>query len=340
MTDLLIPSPVADRSQAIFELTLSLAGVSHVSSNEGGSGLHFEDLVPLYLKACSVEGKTERTVKSYAETLRQFRRACSETGLPEQVNIFSPAHVYLFLGWVKDRGVTAGTQHRRQRETKAFFSWCRRMSYIQDNPFMRVPMVRREQKVVQPFSKEDIIRLLAATEPASYVGCRMRAMILFLLDTGVRSSELVSLRLEDLFFDQHRVRVLQGKGRKQRWTAISDIAITCLRDYLDRYRGWQAGRLFQTFDGRPLKNHHMNVMFSRHAFQAGVKQGNPHRFRHTFATWAIRASARELDVQYLLGHSSPLMVRRYSATYDSEQAAANHSLFSPASQLGNLSPSI
>jgi integrase len=77
----------------------------------------------------------------------------------------------------------------------------------------------------------------------------------------------------------------------------------------------------------------MNVMFSRHAFQAGVRQGNPHRFRHTFATWAIRASARELDVQYLLGHSSPLMVRRYSATYDSEQAAANHILFSPADQL-------
>ena len=60
--------------------------------------LNLEDLVPLYLKACSVEGKTDRTVKSYAETLRQFRRACAETGLPEQVKLFSPAHVYLFLG--------------------------------------------------------------------------------------------------------------------------------------------------------------------------------------------------------------------------------------------------
>ncbi len=77
----------------------------------------------------------------------------------------------------------------------------------------------------------------------------------------------------------------------------------------------------------------MNVMFSRHGQSARVTQVNPHRFRHTFATWAIRASARELDVQYLLGHSSSVMVRRYSATYDSEQAAANHAAFSPASQL-------
>ena len=74
-------------------------------------------------------------------------------------------------------------------------------------------------------------------------------------------------------------------------------------------------------------------MFSRHALLAGVAQANPHRFRHTFATWAIRASARELDVQYLLGHSSPMMVRRYSATYDSEQAASHHAAFSPAMQL-------
>ena len=198
---------------------------------------------------------------------------------------------------------------------------------------MRVPMVRREQKVVQPFSKEDVSRLLAATEPLTCVGSRLRAMIYFLLDTGVRSSDLVSLWLDDVFFDGHRVRVLQGKGKKQRWTAISEIALEALRAYLDAFRGWADGPLFQTFDGRPLRHHHMNVIFTRFGLQAGVPQVNPHRFRHTFATWAIRASARELDVQYLLGHSSSLMVRRYSATYDSEQAAANHAAFSPASQL-------
>ena len=237
------------------------------------------------------------------------------------------------MGWVRAKGVSASTQHRRQREVKAFFSWCRRMSYVADNPFMRVPMVRREQKVVQPFSKEDIEQLLAATDPRTIVGCRMRAMILFLLDTGVRSSELISIRLDDVFVEQHRVRVLQGKGKKQRWTAISDIALEALDDYLDRFRGRQPGLLFQTVDGRPIKNHHMNLMFSRHGFDAGVAHVHPHRFRHTFATWAIRAHARELDVQYLLGHSSPIMVRRYSATYDSEQAAANHASFSPATQL-------
>ena len=78
-----------------------------------------DELVPLYLKACEVEGKTDRTVQSYAETLRQFGSACAQLSLPAYIEAFQPAHVYLFMGWVKDRKVTTGTQHRRQRETKA-----------------------------------------------------------------------------------------------------------------------------------------------------------------------------------------------------------------------------
>ena len=89
-----------------------------------------------------------------------IRRRVAPHHLPNSVRAFGPAHVYLFMGWVRDRGVSAGTQHRRQREVKAFFSWCRRMGYSEENPFMRVPVVRREQKVIQPFAEEDISALL------------------------------------------------------------------------------------------------------------------------------------------------------------------------------------
>ena len=67
--------------------------------------------------------------------------------------------------------------------------------------------------------------------------------------------------------------------------------------------------------------------------EAGIPKVHAHRFRHTFATWAIAHDARELDVQHLLGHSSPDMVRRYSATYRSAQAAERHHAFSPGDQM-------
>ncbi len=68
--------------------------------------------------------------------------------------------------------------------------------------------------------------------------------------------------------------------------------------------------------------------------QTGIAKVHAHRFRHTFATWAIENQARELDVQYLLGHSTQDMVRRYSATYNSEKAARALEAFSPADRLG------
>ena len=74
----------------------------------------FEEAVPLYLKACEVEGKTDRTVQSYAETLRQFQRAGRELGLPEDVAAFGPAHVYLFMGWVRERRYSAPPPARGQ----------------------------------------------------------------------------------------------------------------------------------------------------------------------------------------------------------------------------------
>ncbi len=77
-------------------------------------------LIPIYLQACTVERKTERTVESYGETLRHFCTAIRRSGLPTRVTAFGPADVYGFLSWVQQRNVSSGTVHRRQREVKAF----------------------------------------------------------------------------------------------------------------------------------------------------------------------------------------------------------------------------
>ena len=109
-----------------------------------------------------------------------------------------------------------------------------------------------------------------------------------------------------------------------------------VEDYVRRYRGSDPGRLFLCIDrgsGRePLNKYHLGTLFQRLGDEAGV-HANPHRFRHTFATWAIEAGAREIDVQYLLGHSTAVMTRRYASTYDASMAAVRHGEFSPVSRL-------
>lgn len=90
------------------------------------------------------------------------------------------------------------------------------------------------------------------------------------------------------------------------------------------------GRLHTTARLRP---NGLKQICRRLGRRSGIRKVHAHRFRHTLATWAIAHDAREIDVQYLLGHSSPDLVRRYSATYRSEQAALRHVAFSPGDQM-------
>ena len=177
-------------------------------------------------------------------------------------------------------------------------------------------------------------KLLACCDSCYCWGSRNRAMILVLLDTGVRRTELVSLDLADLDLEAQRLRVLHGKGNKQRVVRFGTRAKEAVEDYLERFRGRKSGPLFLSHHGTRMSSHSVLIFLRRLGKVGGVEKVKVHRFRHTFATWAIENEARELDVQYLLGHSSSAMVRRYSATYDAEKAARAHERFSPADRMG------
>ena len=294
-----------------------------------------DDAIAEYLMACEVEGKSPRTVQAYDETLRVFRRTVARANLHAIVGGFAAADVYRFLKAIMDSPVSLGTRHRRFRETRAFFSWCVRMGYVPKHPFTGIPNVRVEQKVIQPFTEEEIQHLLDACDAATAFGCRNRAIILLFLDTGMRALELLRVEVDDVNWETRRIHVRQGKGRKQRVVPFGEGPEAALRDYITRFRGEAPGCLFLATRGarRPLAPFALTTLFDRLGRRAGVDHAHAHRFRHTYATWAIENHARELDVQYLLGHSTSAMVRRYSATYDAAKAADAHAAFSPAARL-------
>lgn len=297
-----------------------------------------DSLIATYLTACAVEGKSPNTLSSYRASLADFRRAGQRLGFPPAVGDYDVSHVYQYLNDIRARGGGESYQHRRHREVKTFFSWCRRFDFVGDNAFARVPLNRLEQRIVQPFSPREILALLAVQDTASHHDNRNYALILFLLDTGVRASECISVGIEDIDWEGGRIRVLHGKGRKQRWVAMSARTAAALSDYISRFRGSGPGALFLgSRSQRPIANASaLHLILGRIAKRAGVTHVHPHRFRHTFATWAIRAQAREIDVQNLLGHTSVSMVQRYARTYSSEQAVSAHAGFSPVGQLPTL----
>lgn len=291
-------------------------------------------LADLYLLRCEVEGKSPGTVRAYRETVSRFLRQ-----LPSDVT--DPAdvqadHIYVYLGAFT--GHSLETRHRYFREVRCFFNWLVELDYLERSPFRGMKNVRLPQRIVEPFSGEEIETLLDACGEAA-IGVRDRALLLTLLDTGARCSEIVQLNLDDLDLEGHRLRILHGKGNKQRVVPFADRCANALSDYLLE-RGGEPGPLFvvgtqhrELRSGIALRPNGLKQMLRRLGKRTGIQKVHAHRFRHTFATWAIQHDARELDVQYLLGHSSPDMVRRYSSSYRSEQAALRHVSFSPADQM-------
>lgn len=296
-----------------------------------------DELIDLYLLRCDVEGKSPNTVRAYAETLGRFARVGREEGFPEDVRRITSAHLYAYLGRFTDYSLE--TRHRYFREVRCFFNWLVEAGHLEESPFRSLRNVRLPQRIVQPFSAEEIAGLLARCDAATPLGARDRAIILTLLDTGVRCSELIRLDVEDLDLEAGRLRVLYGKGRKQRVVPFADRCREALLGYL-AFRGFEPGPLFlastghrRLLSGVALRPNGLKQMLRRRGREAGIAKVHAHRFRHTFATWAIEQDARELDVQYLLGHSTPDMVRRYSSAYNSEQAARRHAAFSPGDGL-------
>ena len=305
-----------------------------------------DEVITTYLSAVETEGKAERTIKSYREALEDFRRVGRRLGFPDAIADYEVSDVYAFLADVRGRqgrsgrknGTSPAYQNHHHRTLKAFFSWCQRMDYLdpeRKHVFARVPLARVEKKVPRPFSEDEFEQLLAACDRSRLTGCCNYALSLFLLDNGVRAQECVTVRLDEVDWDRRRVMV-HGKGAKQRWVGIGERTVAALREYIDRFRGERAGALFLTRRGEAMVDAHtLYVLMRRLADRSGLEKANPHRFRYSFATWAIASGAREIDVQLLLGHSSPQMTQHYARAYDSEQAVEAHAALSPVGQLAS-----
>ena len=117
----------------------------------------------------------------------------------------------------------------------------RSMDVIEQNVFTRVPMVKQPIVIKEPFNVQEIMTLLAKEDPANCVGCRNRALVLFLLDTGIRASECIEMELADLDWDRQRALVRHGKGDKQRWVGFSKPTGGMVKEYLARFRGEEPG---------------------------------------------------------------------------------------------------
>ncbi|NBW27502.1 MAG: site-specific tyrosine recombinase XerD [Flavobacteriaceae bacterium] len=206
--------------------------------------------------------------------------------------------------------LNARSQARIISGLKSFFSYLIFEDYRSDNPLELIETPRIGRKLPDTLSIVDIDRLIAAIDLSSNEGERNRAMLETLYGCGLRVSELISLKISDLFFEEGFVKIT-GKGNKQRFVPIGSYTQKYIEIYKDNIRSHlniQKGHedtLFLNRRGRQLTRAMIFTIIKDLAVKIDLKKTiSPHTFRHSFATHLLENGADLRSIQLMLGHES------------------------------------
>jgi site-specific recombinase XerD len=217
-------------------------------------------------------------------------------------------------------GLSDNTKHHRAQIVKGFLRWCSvdEDFGVREKMVKRIEMPKVEQPEIEIFSQQEIQRLLAAAAETRYA-LRNRAIVLLLLDTGVRASELcpdsdrpeerTGLLLEHVFLGQRNTEsyiLVMGKGRKSRTVGLGRETRLATMKYLnhERPRGVTHPYLLVAKGGEALTSRGLESVIQDLGERARVRNAHPHRFRHTFAIQQLLAGTSAFVLMQLLGHSS------------------------------------
>lgn len=206
--------------------------------------------------------------------------------------------------------VAARTQARVISGLKSFFNYLVFEDYRAETPMLLIESPNLGRKLPETLSIEEIDRLVAAIDLSTNEGERNKAIIETLYGCGLRVSELINLRLSDLFFDEDFIRVV-GKGNKQRLVPISPINKKYITIYKDQVRRHlkinpkDSDILFLNRRGKQLTRAMIFTIVKNLALAANLNKSiSPHTFRHSFATHLLQNNADLRAIQQMLGHES------------------------------------
>lgn len=271
---------------------------------EGGTELR--ETVNLFLLDCEARNLAPSTLYYYWQRLG-FLVTWLEARDITSPGAIIPAHLRAYLLELQGRNLSPHYVHAGARTAKTFLRFCELEELIDISPMRRVRMPRLPKEALPPFTADEVNRLLAACDAA-----RDRAIVLVLLDSGVRGSELCSLDVSDVDMSTGRVQVRQGKGRKDRTTFVGAKTRKHVAKYLRTRTAASSDPLFighQT-EAR-LTFYGLQSIVRRVAERAGVYPHGIHRFRRTFAIEALRAGMPIMHLAAMMGHGSLPVLQRY-----------------------------
>lgn len=253
------------------------------------------------------KGLARRTIEAYSRDLSMFADFLEKSGPRSPADVDTPDIIKHLIA-LRNQGLGARTRARHLVSIRGFFRFLVREGLLKNDPARMVDLPRSGLKLPGVLPVSEVERLLAAPRPDTPRGLRDAAMLEMIYAAGLRVSELVNLRFQDVNTEAGFVRVM-GKGSRERMVPIGMHARKRLDDYLSGGRPRLLKKaaspyLFIARAGRPMTRQGFWKLLKRYAAAAGItRELTPHTLRHSFATHLLEGGADLRSVQTMLGHS-------------------------------------
>jgi integrase/recombinase XerD len=261
---------------------------------------------------------SQNSVAAYVNDINKLSRYLEQKFkkiTPEKVNL---SHLKSFVEWLNQEGVSPRTQARSISGIKSFYKYLLIEGIVTSDPTSLLESPRIGRKLPDVLSMEEIDDLINAVDLSKTEGQRNKAMLETLYSCGLRVSELVNLKVSNLYFDQGFIKI-EGKADKERLVPISRRAIDEITLYVNNYRKHlkitreNENVLFLNRRGKKLSRVMVFTIIKNLANKIKLgKKISPHTFRHSFATHLVNGGADLRAVQEMLGHESILTTEIYT----------------------------
>lgn len=260
---------------------------------------------------------SEGTVKAYLRDVRIFIDFFEKYGEEFDVQLVTDDRIREWMMSLSESGtMSAVTINRMLCSVRAFFRYLQKQGYISKNPMLRINFMKTKSRLpvyITESKMECAVESMSVQEVEDdYITKRNTLIVLFFYSTGLRLSELVSIKIGDFSADMAELKV-RGKGDKERMIPILDSLRSRLKEYLeylDKIKGQKVCKadensLFLTKEGAPITRIEVYRVVKRLLTISGVSgKVSPHVLRHTFATHMLNDGADMREIQEILGHSS------------------------------------
>lgn len=264
------------------------------------------------------KGLSDNSIHAYVTDLFKLVQFLRDRGYnfgPEGVTL---AHLREMIEWVSNRGISPRTQARIISGIKSFYKFLLIEEKVEKDPTALLEAPKVGRKLPEILSVEEIDTIINAVDTKKPEGQRNKAILETLYSCGLRVSELIDLKISNLFFESGFIKI-EGKGSKERLVPISNKAIKEINLYLSEYRrtlkisGAHEDVLFLNRRGKKLSRVMIFTIIKNITKKLHLdKNISPHTFRHSFATHLIDGGANLRAVQEMLGHESIITTEIYT----------------------------